>query len=147
MYCSLFDADCCLRCCELHTRKVQHSITLGPMSRKMGPDVFSPFSINRFNASAIVSSVTPSSDTFFFADDNLFKHDLKAKFHITDLYQPSSVNNKIQGFCFDHLCLLRDKLKSSIKRKCSSFLLILNRGLIHASPDCSSVRYPSSIKG
>jgi hypothetical protein len=43
----------------------------------MGPDVFSPFSINRFNASAIVSSVTPSNDTFFFADDSLFKHDLK----------------------------------------------------------------------
>jgi hypothetical protein len=45
----------------------------------MGPDVFSPFSSSCFNASAIVSSVTPSNDTFFFADDNLFKHDLKAK--------------------------------------------------------------------
>jgi hypothetical protein len=58
----------------------------------MGPDVFSPFSISRFKASAIVSSVTPSSDTFLFADDSLFKHDLKAKVEQQGLVSFSSLH-------------------------------------------------------
>jgi hypothetical protein len=72
----------------------------------MGPDVFSPFSISRFKASAIVSSVTPFTDTFFFADDNLFKQDLRAKDNIKRLNPLSSFNNMIQDLALEHAVMI-----------------------------------------